>query len=158
MPSVSLSERSMTVDVESRLSALLLATFNGHSWQDSILQVRPVSDQRGMARSTSTDLARLQDRFAGTSSFRGGRGGFAPRGGFAGRGGFVGRGAFNGAPPPGRGGRYFTNDLYADYNGPEGVVGAPTGPSAGVMGPVGAALEPSKQIMVRNVSSASRKM
>jgi len=92
----------------------------------------------------------LQDRFAGGPSFRGGRGGFAPRGGFAGRGGFVGRGGFAGPPPPGRGGRYFTNDLYADYNGPEGVVGAPTGPSASLAPAV--ALEPSKQIMIRNVS------
>lgn len=107
-----------------------VATFNGYSWQDSILQVRP-------------------DRFAGGPSFRGGRGGFAPRGGFAGRGGFVGRGGFAGPPPPGRGGRYFTNDLYADYNGPEGVVGAPTGPSASLAPAV--ALEPSKQIMIRNL-------
>jgi hypothetical protein len=90
-----------------------------------------------------------------------------PRGG-----GFMGRGGF-GAPMMGnhmggmgggamRGGRNFTNDLYADYNGPEGSVaangmamgmgmgmgmGAPTMPAAHV--------EPSVQVMVRNVSHSS---
>lgn len=96
-----------------------------------------------------------------------------PRGGFmGGRGGFGGQfGGGFGGPMMGnhmggmgggmRGGRNFTNDLYADYNGPEGgaavtsVVGgngivAPTGPAANI--------EPSVQIMVRNVSHASSRV
>lgn len=73
------------------------------------------------------------------------------RGGFAGRGGFNGgfNAGFNGVAAPGQGGRSFTNDLYADYNGPEGGAGIPTGPASSV--PLGAPVEPSKQIMIRNV-------
>jgi hypothetical protein len=71
----------------------------------------------------------------------------------------MGRGGF-GAPMMGnhmggmgggmRGGRNFTNDLYADYNGPDGSVvangmGGPAIPAANV--------EPSVQIIVRNVST-----
>lgn len=97
-----------------------------------------------------------------------GRGGFVPgfRGGFAGgfRGGFRGRGAFGppggfgghghmGAGPGGPPGRNFSNDLYADYNGPEGGVGgAPTEPSGLRAEPA----EPNQQILVRNVSQLFR--
>ena len=73
-----------------------------------------------------------------------------------GRGGLVGRGGFNGAPVPGRNGRFFTNDLYADYNGPEGGVGIPTGPASNVA--FGGVVEPSKQIMIRNVSTVINAM
>jgi hypothetical protein len=80
------------------------------------------------------------------------RGGFAGRGGFGGgfAGGFVG--GFGG-PAMGRGGRNFTNDLYADYNGPEGATESGT-PAVGAL-PF-AALEPSKQIMIRNVRLPQR--
>lgn len=73
----------------------------------------------------------------------------------------MGRGGF-GAPMMGnhmggmgggmRGGRNFTNDLYADYNGPDGSVVA-----NGMGGPVvpAANVEPSVQIIVRNVSTRS---
>lgn len=93
--------------------------------------------------------------------FRGGfQGGFqgGPAGGFGNHmGGMMGGG--------GRGGRNFTQDLYADYNGPDasGGVGAVGGDGygadgmamgGGVVGAPAAVVsaEPSTQIMVRNVS------
>lgn len=93
----------------------------------------------------------------GAAPFMGGRGGFAPgmRGGFAP--GF--RGGFGGGMGGGMmaGGRTFTNDLYADYSGPE-AEGAPKDEEmAGAIDPMGSGLmpepaEPSAQILVRNVS------
>lgn len=58
-----------------------------------------------------------------------------------------------GMPGGGRGGRNFTNDLYADYNGPD----ASGGGMEGMEGNMGSGLtaepaEPSQQILVRNVS------
>lgn len=91
----------------------------------------------------------------------GGRGGFIPRGTFYNRGGFGGAfgnhlGAIGGGQ---RGGRNFSQDLYAEYNGPDAAVpGAAEGFDGSMVGvPAGPAvvsvdLEPSTQIMVRNVS------
>ncbi len=60
-----------------------------------------------------------------------------------------------GMPGSGRGGRNFTNDLYADYNGPDGTA-ANGGMDPAVAGGEPAAFappaEPSAQIHVRNVS------
>jgi hypothetical protein len=83
--------------------------------------------------------------------FRGGfQGGF--RGGFRGRGGFGAPGGFNQGGGHMAPGRNFSNDLYADYNGPEGGApgpgGAPTEPSGLRAEPA----EPNQQILVRNVS------
>jgi hypothetical protein len=95
-----------------------------------------------------------------------GRGGFQPgfqpgfrggfqgglRGGFRGRGGFGAPGGFNQGGGHMAPGRNFSNDLYADYNGPEGGApgpgGAPTEPSGLRAEPA----EPNQQILVRNVS------
>ncbi|WVR07945.1 hypothetical protein IAU60_004988 [Kwoniella sp. DSM 27419] len=140
--------------------------FNGFDWYGTILEVR-------------------EDRFA-TGPFRGRgglRGGFAPRGGFGVRGGFRGgfmggmggmgggfRGGFGGGMGRGgmgfnnfgghaaaaAGGRSFNDNIYADYNGPEGssdamnVDGIPTGPAAG-SGLKPQPAEPNQQILVRNL-------
>lgn len=135
--------------------------------------VRWKSERRVQARCTksSRPLTHLQDRYAGLSgpgTFRGGlRGGLRGsrggglRGGFRGglRGGFQGQGA----------GRDFSQDLYADYSGPDqqqagglrmdGYSGPPSGPAAQFGGGGGGGggysggfdTEPSQQIMVRNV-------
>lgn len=83
--------------------------------------------------------------------FRGGFGG----GGFGGggfRGGMgmgLGRGMGRGGGGGGMGGgRNFSNDLYADYNGPEG--GATNG--NGMVVDTAEPAEPNQQILVRNVS------
>lgn len=122
--------------------------YNGYQWGETVLQVRP-------------------DRFAMSTPFaaRGGmfpfRGGFAPRGApfMANRGGFMPRGGFmNGGgmmAGGGRGGRTFTNDLYADYNGPEAGVGG-HGAGMDAILPAATPAEPSTQIMVRNVSRSSQ--
>ncbi|KAK8849790.1 hypothetical protein IAR55_005126 [Kwoniella newhampshirensis] len=131
--------------------------YNGFDWFGNILEVR-------------------EDRFA-TGGFRGrggfARGGFAPRGAFGFRGGFrggfmgggmgmgmgLGRGGFAGGMGRGgyggavgvQGGRNFTNDLYADYNGPDGSAEAMAvdgGVSSGLQ-PEPA--EPNQQILVRNL-------
>lgn len=54
----------------------------------------------------------------------------------------------------GGGGRNFSNDLYADYNGPDGSAS-----NAMAVDPVGSGLqaepaEPNQQILIRNVSPA----
>jgi len=77
-----------------------------------------------------------------------------PMGGHMG-GGMMGH--MGGGMGAGRGGRNFTNDLYADYSGPEaaaadgmgmeGVEGAPM-----TSGLQAEPAEPSQQILVRNVS------
>ncbi|OCF73339.1 RNP domain-containing protein [Kwoniella mangroviensis CBS 8886] len=126
--------------------------FNGFDWFGNILECKP-------------------DKFAnspfGPGRGRGGfRGGFAPRGGFGGfrggfRGGFMGGGGFGGAgrgigfnPAYGaQGGRSFNDNIYADYNGPEGgegmaVDGAGAGAGSGLK-PQPA--EPNQQILVRNL-------
>lgn len=127
--------------------------YNGFDWYGRTLEVR-------------------EDRYAGLTgpgSYRGGsRGG--PRGGLRGglrgggfRGGF--RGGFGGAA----GGRDFSSqDLYADYSGPDSQGGLRLGAysdtgaytASGATAPYGAAAgaaafepEPSQQIMVRNVSA-----
>jgi hypothetical protein len=50
------------------------------------------------------------------------------------------------------GGRNFSNDLYADYNGPEGQGGMQVDSAGSGLQPEPA--EPNQQIMVRNVSAA----
>lgn len=93
-----------------------------------------------------------------------GRGGFGGGGGFGGRGGFRGglaaagfggRGGYGGPGGPGGyggpGGRNFSNDLYADYNGPEGGMAVDGANGAGA--PVAEVGEPSQQILVKNVSA-----
>ncbi|KAI9638822.1 uncharacterized protein MKK02DRAFT_31135 [Dioszegia hungarica] len=159
--------------------------FNGFDWFGSILEVR---EDRHAGHGHGAGGFGFRGGFRGGfmgarggfgPGFRGGfapgfRGGFAPgfRGGFAPgfrggfRGGFqggAGAGAgFQGGAAAGAGGRAFTNDLYADYNGPAGgagangaagaggmeVEGAPSGPAGGV--PVVPA-EPNQQILVRNL-------
>lgn len=87
-----------------------------------------------------------------------------PRGGgFMGRGGFGGpmmgnhMGGMGGAAM--RGGRNFTNDLYADYSGPDGSAvasGMGMGMGMGMAAPAmpAANVEPSVQVMVRNVRAS----
>ncbi|WWC73826.1 uncharacterized protein I206_107798 [Kwoniella pini CBS 10737] len=123
--------------------------FNGFDWFGNILECKP-------------------DKFANgglAARGRGGfRGGFAPRGfGFA-RGGFAGRGgAFPGAglgrgmgfnPAYGgaaaAGGRSFNDNIYADYNGPEGGDGMAVD-GAGGSGLQRQPAEPNQQILVRNL-------
>lgn len=123
-----------------------ISMYHGFDWYGRTLEVR-------------------EDRYAGLSgpgTFRGGlrglrgfRGG-SLRGGFRGglRGGFQGQGA----------GRDFSQDLYADYSGPDqqqqsglrmdGYTGPPSGPAAQFGGGGyggGFDAEPSQQIMVRNL-------
>ena len=130
--------------------------FSGFDWFGSLLEVR-------------------EDRFVNMpfrGGFRGGlRGGFMPRGGFGGggfRGGYGGiRGGFGmgymgggggmglgrGGGPPQGGGRNFTNDLYADYSGPDSQAnggGMPVDGAGSGLKPEPA--EPNQQILVRNVS------
>nr|XP_019043686.1 RNP domain-containing protein [Kwoniella bestiolae CBS 10118]OCF22616.1 RNP domain-containing protein [Kwoniella bestiolae CBS 10118] len=125
--------------------------FNGFDWFGNILECKP-------------------DKFAnmpfGPGRGRGGfRGGFPPRGGFGGfRGGF--RGGFMGGPGFGgagrgmgfnagyaaQGGRSFNDNIYADYNGPEGGEGmAVDGAGAGGSGLKPQPAEPNQQILVRNL-------
>jgi hypothetical protein len=141
----------------------LVEMFNGYDWFGSILEVR-------------------EDRFAGTpgggrggfgggfrGGFRGGFGGGGFRGGFNGpglrggfgggfRGGFggggmgLGRGGMHAQAAGAAGGRNFSNDLYADYNGPEGQGGMQVDSAGSGLQPEPA--EPNQQIMVRNVSAA----
>ncbi|WRT69833.1 uncharacterized protein IL334_006824 [Kwoniella shivajii] len=130
--------------------------FNGFDWFGNILECKP-------------------DRFA-NAPFRGRgglRGGFAPRGAFGGfRGGF--RGGFMGQAGPGgygggfgggmgrgmgfnpqygaqqAGGRSFNDNIYADYNGPEGGEGIAVDGAAGT-GLKPQPAEPNQQILVRNL-------
>jgi len=137
--------------------------YNGFEWYGRTIEVR-------------------EDRYAGLSGpgsyrggFRGGLRGGGLRGMGFGRGGFGGRGGFRGGAMAGGGdGRQFSNDIYADYSGPDqqmglrmdgagygagagaGVPGAPTGPggyNSHAQGAFGAFVggEPSQQIMVRNL-------
>ena len=93
----------------------------------------------------------------GGFGFRGGlRGGYMGGGGMGmgmgGGGGGMGMG-MGGMGGAGRGGRNFSNDLYADYNGPEG--GASNGGAMQVdpvrSGPAADQADPNQQILVRNV-------
>ncbi|KAI0821862.1 hypothetical protein BC628DRAFT_1392571 [Trametes gibbosa] len=127
-------------------AAQAISMYNGFDWYGRMLEVR-------------------EDRYAGLTgpgSYRGsGRGG--PRGGLRGsgfrgsgfRGGF--RGGFAGA-----GGRDFSSqDLYADYSGPDSTSGIRLGgfgdsgysssTGAGAFPAPGFEAEPSQQIMVRNL-------
>lgn len=130
--------------------------YNGFEWYGRTLEVR-------------------EDRYAGLSgpgsyrgSGRGLRGGLRGSSGY--RGGFRGgyRGGFAGGVAAGGGGRDFSSqDLYADYSGPDqqgnmrmggygdgsayGGAGAYGGAAAGGFEP-----EPSQQIMVRNVSASHK--
>lgn len=86
----------------------------------------------------------------GGPGFRGGfRGGFAGGGMGLGRGGFgghAGHAAHAGAAGAAAGGRDFSDNLYADFNG--GAAGANAGGMVVDQG------EPNQQIFVRNVSSS----
>lgn len=134
--------------------------YNGFDWFGNVLEVRE-------------DRFAGQGGFRGRGGFRGGlRGTFPVRGGFGGpgfrggmqggfgggfqrggfAGGFGGRGAYAGGVGGGVGGRNFSNDLYADYNGPSGAVDG----GMAVDGPVSSGLqpqpaEPNQQILVRNL-------
>ncbi|KZT07037.1 RNA-binding domain-containing protein, partial [Laetiporus sulphureus 93-53] len=116
-----------------------ISMYNGFDWYGRTLEVR-------------------EDRYAGLSgpgAFRGGfRGGL--RGLRGGRGGFRGgfRGGYAGAAP----GRDFSSqDLYADYSGPDSqsgglrMEGYPAGGFAAGAPYPGFEAEPSQQIMVRNL-------
>ncbi|PIL23178.1 hypothetical protein GSI_14487 [Ganoderma sinense ZZ0214-1] len=128
-----------------------IGMYNGFEWYGRTLEVR-------------------EDRYAGLSgpgsyrgSVRGLRGGFRGSSGLRGgyRGGY--RGGFAGGVAAGGGGRDFsTQDLYADYSGPDsqgnvrmggyGDSSAYGGASAyGAAGGGGFEPEPSQQIMVRNL-------
>ncbi len=139
--------------------------YNGFEWYGRTLEVR-------------------EDRYAGLSgpgsyrgSVRGVRGGLRGSSGL--RGGFRGgyRGGFAGGVAAGGGGRDFSSqDLYADYSGPDsqgnirmggygdssayGGAGAYGGAAAAVAaGAAGGGAfepEPSQQIMVRNVSASPK--
>ena len=121
--------------------------YNGFDWYGRTLEVR-------------------EDRFAGLTgpgSYRGGiRGGLrGARGSYRASGV---RGGFRGGYAGGPGGRDFSQDLYADYSGPDqqggmrmgggyGGDGAYGGAAYGGGGGGGFEAEPSQQIMVRNVSA-----
>lgn len=144
--------------------------FHGFDWFGNILEVR--EDRFAGMGGGMRGRGGFRGAFGGGMA-RGGfvpgfRGGFAPgfRGGFrGGRGGFGGHpGAFGGhhahAGPggpggPGMTGRNFSNDIYADYNGPEGGAqngAAPAGGAAETAGLRAEPAEPNQQILVRNVS------
>ena len=122
--------------------------YNGFDWYGRTLEVR-------------------EDRYAGLTGpgsyrgairggFRGLRGSGLRGGGF--RGGFRGAYVASGAPGAAAGatGRDFSSqDLYADYSGPDQQGGFANGAYAGAAGYGGYEPEPSQQIMVRNVSVAS---
>ncbi|KAI6106977.1 hypothetical protein EDD17DRAFT_1888537 [Pisolithus thermaeus] len=127
-----------------------ITMYNGFDWYGRTLEVR-------------------EDRYAGLSGpFRGFRGGFSRggfRGGFRGgyRGSFRGGGGGGGGYPHGPGRDFSSQDLYADYPGPDsghgglrmdnyGGYGNSTsgGGGGGYMGS-GYEAEPSQQIMVRNL-------
>ncbi|OCF39686.1 RNP domain-containing protein [Kwoniella heveanensis CBS 569] len=139
--------------------------FNGFDWFGNILEVREDRFANGP--------------FRGRGGFRGGfapRGGFGFRGGFGGgfRGGFMGpgmgfRGGFGGGMGRGgmgfnqyggghqaaaaAGGRSFNDNIYADYNGPDGSSDAMAvdGSSAAGSGLKPQPAEPNQQILVRNL-------
>lgn len=148
--------------------------FHGFDWFGNILEVR--EDRfAGMGGFRGGRGGFGMGMMGGRGGFGMGRGGFAPgfRGGFGGpgfRGGFRGgRGGFGGGfgghhggfggghgGPAAAGGRNFSNDLYADYNGPEG--GAQNGEqpaAAATAGLRAEPAEPNQQILVRNVSLLS---
>lgn len=131
--------------------------YNGFDWYGRTLEVREVRRHWHSPYRHSL-MEQLQDRYAGLSgpgAFRGGfRGGL--RGLRGGRGGFRGgfRGGYAGAAP----GRDFSSqDLYADYSGPDSqsgglrMEGYPAGGFAAGAPYPGFEAEPSQQIMVRNV-------
>ncbi|KAF8342585.1 uncharacterized protein EI90DRAFT_3029500 [Cantharellus anzutake] len=116
--------------------------YHGYEWYGRALEVR-------------------EDRYAGLtgpSVYRGR--GFPPRGlgrGYMGGRGFS-RGGFSRGGMGGGVGRQFSNDIYADYNGPNASnynhVGIPTGPHGYNAAPYGGGFpggEPNNQIMVRNL-------
>ena len=130
--------------------------YNGFEWYGRTLEVR-------------------EDRYAGLSgpgsyrgSVRGLRGGLRGSSGFRGgyRGGY--RGGFAGGVAAGGGRDFSSQDLYADYSGPDsqgnmrmggyGDSGAYGGAGAyGAAAGAGFEAEPSQQIMVRNVSAPRRR-
>lgn len=129
--------------------------FNGFDWFGSVLEVREdrfAGGPGGFRGGFRGGFAGARGGFGGPMGFRGGFGGGGFRGGFGGgfRGGF--RGGFQGGGMGAQGGRAFTNDLYADYNGPNGANGGGMEvDGAGAVAPAVPA-EPNQQILVRNVS------
>jgi len=119
--------------------------YNGYEWYGRTLEVR-------------------EDRYAGLTGPGTYRGRSLPprglgRGGYMGGRGF-GRGGYSRGGMGGGDGRQFSNDIYADYNGPNGSgggfshVGIPTGPHGYNAPPYGSGFpggEPNSQIMVRNL-------
>ncbi|KAK4685964.1 hypothetical protein P7C73_g4167, partial [Tremellales sp. Uapishka_1] len=132
--------------------------FNGFDWFGSVIEVREDRFAQSGFRGRGGFRGGFAPGFRGAfqpgfrGGFRGGMGG--PMGGFGG--GFGMGGHMGGAMGGGRGGRNFTNDLYADYNGPDA-----TGGDVAMEGMEGAAVmgsglpreaaEPSTQILVRNL-------
>lgn len=146
--------------------------FHGFDWFGNILEVRedrfanaPFRGRGGFGGGLRGGFAPRggfgAPGFGGRGGFGMGRGGFG--GGFGGRGGFRGglaaagfggRGGYGGPGGPGGygggpGGRNFSNDLYADYNGPEG--GMAVDGANGARAPVAEVGEPSQQILVKNL-------
>lgn len=157
--------------------------FHGFDWFGNVLEVREVcfscvlwrpwliwQDRFANAPFRGGFRGGFGGGFGGRGGFNpafGGRGGFNPgfrggfRGGFGGRGGFgmngggFGRGGYAGGAGA-AGGRNFSNDIYADYNGPEGANGMQVDGAAGGAGAAGSGLQPiqadpNQQILVRNV-------
>ncbi len=137
--------------------------YNGFEWYGRILEVR--EDRYAGLTGPGSYRGGVRGGIRGVrgSGFRGGlRGGSGFRGGFAGGGGGGGHG-------PASGRDFSSQDLYADYSGPDqpgnlrGIGGgggsayadAPYGGAAGAYG--GFEAEPSQQIMVRNVSGTFRR-
>lgn len=118
--------------------------YNGYDWYGRALEVR-------------------EDRYAGLTGPGTYRGRTLPPRGFSrghmgGRG--FGRGGYSRGGMGGGDGRQFSNDIYADYNGPNGSgggyshAGVPTGPQGYNAPPYGAGFpggDPNNQIMVRNL-------
>lgn len=136
--------------------------YNGFDWYGRTLEVREV-DKSWYCALSLLILYTLQDRYAGLSgpgAFRGGLRGFSGgrglRGGF--RGSFRGGGFRGGYSSQGAGRDFSSQDIYADYPGPDqsgghgglrmdNYGGGYGGGGYGYIEP-----EPSQQIMVRNVS------
>ncbi|RDX51727.1 RNA-binding domain-containing protein [Polyporus arcularius HHB13444] len=138
-------------------AAQAISMYNGFEWYGRILEVR--EDRYAGLTGPGSYRGGVRGGIRGVrgSGFRGGlRGGSGFRGGFAGGGGGGGHG-------PASGRDFSSQDLYADYSGPDqpgnlrGIGGgggsayadAPYGGAAGAYG--GFEAEPSQQIMVRNL-------
>jgi len=145
------------VDPEGAKTAIEM--FNGYDWFGNVLLVHEDRFAGQGFRGRGGFRGNFGGHMGGAGMGLGRGGGFGFRGGFQGGGGFGGRGGYGGGGFGGRGGynnmgggggRNFTNDIYADYNGPEGGNGMAVDGAAGP-GFQARPAEPNQQILVRNL-------